>query len=540
MAEPHDIELGATTTMAAKSNYRTESLSSHSNSSELLHEKDIAERSTFFRWFQRAALHCNMEVRGIERVPEDERTASSVYSPAFFWWAVNMVLPAVSIGSLGISAFSLTFWDSTLTIIFFTFLGTLPVAFYSTFGPKFGLRQMILGQIWFGDHLVSRFFAVLNAIGCVGWSALNTIVAASLLHSVNGGAMPAWAGMFVVACGTAILTLFGYKVVHFYERWAWVPTFAVFLVIIACLAKSHTFAPGSLSSGKLEAGNVLSFGATIFGSSTGWATYAADHTVYLPATSSSRKLFLSIFFAISIPLIFTGILGTALMAAAQTTPRLATAYADGGIGGLLYGVMVTNSLHGFGQFCIVLVALSTIAVSCANIYSIAFSVQAISKYFAIIPRVLWTFLGICAFFGLAMGAYYNFEEYMENFMNLIGYWLSIYEAISLSEHFIFRKSSYDAILLPPLLLHAPDDTAVTQEQHAVHRLQLEGNIPPGWAALFAFACGVAGVVVGMYQVWWTGPVAARTSADLGFELAFGFSLAGYLVARPLEKKVFGH
>lgn len=291
--------------------------------------------------------------------------------------------------------------------------------------------------------------------------------------------------------------------------------------IIACLVKSDTFAPGTLASGKLEAGNVLSFGATLFGSVTAWSTYAADHSVYLPPTINSKKLFISVLFGVSIPLIFTGILGSALMASAVNTPRLATAYNDGGFGGLLYAVIVTDSLHAFGQFCLVLAALSTIAVGCANVYSIAFSMQVISEYFAMIPRVVWTFLGICASFGLAMGAYGNFEQFMENFMNLIGYWLSIYEVISFCEHFFFRKRSYDSIL--------PADG----------KLHLHDNLPPGWASLFAFACGVAGVVVGMYQQWWTGPIAKLTNADLGFESAGGFAMVGYLAMRPLERNYFG-
>ncbi|KAK9434390.1 permease for cytosine/purines, uracil, thiamine, allantoin-domain-containing protein [Lipomyces doorenjongii] len=479
-------------------------------------EKDLAAPNSYFANFQRLALKYRMEARGIERVPEDERIDKTVYSPAYFWWAVNMVLSPVAIGALGISIFGMTFWDSTLTIIFFTIFGTIPVAFYSLFGPEFGLRQMIISRFWFGYHGV-KIFAVLNVIGCIGWSALSTVNAASILHSINGGGLPTWAGMLIVATGT-MLTLFGYRIVHFYERWAWLPTFAIFLIVIARLAKSHTFAPGTLATGQLEAGNVLSFGAALFGSATGWATYASDYTVYQKKDVNRTKLFFSVLFGVSFPLIFTGILGAALMAAAVNTPHLLDAYNENGIGGLLYGVVVTDSLHGFGQFCLVVLALSTIAVNCANIYSIAFSIQAISHYCAVVPRIVWTFLGVCASYGISVGAYYNFESYMDNFMNIIGYWLCIYEAISLPEHFWFKGglSGYN-----------------------VEDITHPERLPPGYSTLFSFCCGIAGIVVGMYQVWWTGPIARMIPGDLGFELTFVFTFVAYVATRPLEKKYFG-
>jgi purine-cytosine permease-like protein len=55
-----------------------------------------------------------------------------------------------AIGALAIPVFALGFVDSALTIIFMNFIGIMPVCFFSTFGPKFGLRQMVLSRFWFG------------------------------------------------------------------------------------------------------------------------------------------------------------------------------------------------------------------------------------------------------------------------------------------------------------------------------------------------------------------------------------------------------
>ncbi len=48
--------------------------------------------------------------------------------------------------------FGLTFLESALVIVFINILGIMPVCFFATFGPKFGLRQMILSRFYFGYY----------------------------------------------------------------------------------------------------------------------------------------------------------------------------------------------------------------------------------------------------------------------------------------------------------------------------------------------------------------------------------------------------
>jgi purine-cytosine permease-like protein len=61
-----------------------------------------------------------------------------------------MVVSSFAIGALAIPIFSLGFVDTALTIIFINLLGIMPVCYFSTFGPRFGLRQMVLSRFWFG------------------------------------------------------------------------------------------------------------------------------------------------------------------------------------------------------------------------------------------------------------------------------------------------------------------------------------------------------------------------------------------------------
>lgn len=68
-------------------------------------------------------------------------------------------------------------------------------------------------------------------------------------------------------------------------------------------------------------------------------------------------------------------------------------------------------------------------------------------------------------------------------------------------------------------------------------------LPPGIAAVFAFCCGIAGMVLGMSQVWFVGPIAltageAPYGGDVGFELGFAFAFTSYTIARRFEIRYF--
>ena len=70
------------------------------------------------------------------------------------WLSANMAVNTFATGALAWPVFRLGFVDSVLTIFFFTLLGLFPVAFFSSFGPRFGLRQMVISRFWFGYRVV--------------------------------------------------------------------------------------------------------------------------------------------------------------------------------------------------------------------------------------------------------------------------------------------------------------------------------------------------------------------------------------------------
>lgn len=483
---------------------------------------DGTAEATKLSFLDRIAGALNAETKGIELITDEEKTDDSVVNAASMWFSANMVIAAYALGALGPLIFELNFGISVLTIIFFNLLGLMSVAFFSVFGAEFGLRQMILSRFMLGN-VTARVFALINVVACVGWAVVNSIASAQLLAMVNPGShqCPPWAGILIIVGCTVLVTFFGYRIIHLYERWSWVPNFAVFLVLIACLAKNGSFSNGEWTSGPTTAGAVLSFGSAIYGFATGWTTYAADYTVYMPRTMNKYKIFFSLVFGLSFPLFFTMILGAASARAVMNNPMWMGYYNDNSIGGLTFAILVPDSLHGFGQFCCVILALSTVANNIPNMYTIALSAQAMWEPLAKVPRIVWTLLGNGATIAIAIPAYYKFESFISNFMNSIGYYLAIYSSIALSEHFIYRRGFKG---------YNPEDWDKWDK------------LPIGIAGCCALFVGAIGVGVGMSQTYWTGELGrliGEFGGDIGFELGAGFAFIVYNIIRPLELKYIG-
>ncbi|CAI7634230.1 unnamed protein product [Penicillium palitans] len=504
---------------------------SDSNSNELFdNSSDGAVPGESFEYgdsmyakLQRVAGKFNIEQRGVERVPDSERTDTSYFNIGSMWLAANMVVSSFAIGVLGKSAFSLGFVDAILVCLFFNLLGVMTVCFFSCFGPPFGLRQMVLSRFWFGWWPV-KFIAVLNIIACVGWSAANAIVGAQLLNAVNAN-VPGFAGILIITFCTLFVTFAGYKFVHMYEYWSWIPTTIVFIIVFGTFAHSGDFINIPMGVGISEMGSCLSFGSTVYGFATGWTSYAADYTVYQPKTQSRRLVFLSAWLGLIVPLLFTQFLGIAVMSATAMGDGVNNKYAEGylasGNGGLIAAVL--EPLGGFGKFCLVILALSIIANNCPNIYSVGLTLQVLSRATQRVPRFIWTFLASCVSLAIAIPGYTHFETVLENFMSLIAYWLAIYSGIALVDHFVFRRGFGG---------YRPED------------YDSPDKLPLGIAASAAFAFGIVGVVVGMSQTWWMGPIAKHAGdpafgGDVGFELGFAFSSATYCILRPIELRMTG-
>lgn len=474
----------------------------------------------FLQFINKFGEGMKAETRGIERVPEDQCHDTSLLSPFTIFLSPNLSIAAISTGALGTAAYGLDFWTTLIISVLFCFIGALPVGLYAVFGMKFGLRQQILSRFLVGNY-AARIFALFNVISCIGWNAINSIGAVELLVAV--GPLPPAAGCVIIVVVTLILAFFGYKVIHTYEKYSWIPNFLICFVIIARLKIEGDFTVGKMGTGKTEIGNVLSYISVVFGFVAGWTPSAADYTVYMPPNMPPWKVFWSMVFGLALPSLLTLILGAAMGATTFTNPRMADAYAESSIGGLTYEILVPHSLGRFGSFCCVLLGLSTIANNLPGSYSLSLSVQAIWSEFAKVPRLFWCVLGNVVSLAISIPAYYDFSTAMENFLSIIGYNVSIYLGISLCEHLLIRKnklSNYDLTY-----------DRITKKNFV--------DIPVGYAGFVTMLVGWVLAVMGMDQSWFNGFASRKigeAGGDIGWELCISSTFLVYAVLRPLEMK----
>ena len=451
-------------------------------------------------------LESGIEARGIERVLPHERTHMRVFDNFTMWLSANLVISTVALGALAVPVFGLGFWDSLGVIVAFNILGVLPVAFFATLGPRLGLRQMTISRFSFGWH-GAKIMALFNVAACIGWSAVNVIVGSQIVSSLSGGDIPTWVSILAIAGLTTAVSLYGYRYVHRYERYAWMPMAAIFLIVLFTAGGQMQALPTPVWTMAHVAG-LVSFGGAIFGFATGWSSYAADYNVNQPEDTSRARVFWLTFLGVILPCMLLETLGLGL----STITADAKAAQQGG--GALLGA-VLQPLGTGGRFLLLLLALSVIANNIPNDYSAGLSMQVLGRGFQRINRAVWTLIGAVIYVLIAIPAAAHFNATLENFLLLVAYWLGPWAIILILEHAVFRRGRYNV-----------DDW------------NNPARLPVGWAALVAMAAGLFGVYLGAAQVAFVGPVARLFNPpygmDVGFELGVLFAAVSYLVLRRIE------
>lgn len=453
------------------------------------------------------------EVSGIERVTEDNRQHTQLWDTMWLWWSANSVVATVALGAIN-GFFGLGFWGSVLVIVIFNVLGVLPVAYLSTLGPKTGLAQMPLSRFSFG-YQGAKLPALFNMLACIGWSAVNSIIGASLIVSWSNKAIPLPVALVFLAIITTLVSVFGYFIVHRYERFAWIPMLILFGYVL--FASASHFKLGAVPDFALSGGlglfaGIASFGGAIFGYAIGWSSYAADYTRRQPASTSPRRVFSYAFFGVTIPCIALEILGVLLTStgANSDTP-----------GDLLSGSMGGGAI---ASIVLLLLAFSTIANNVPNDYSFALSTQVLGL--KNIRRWILTIVGAVIYLGLALYLRNKFNQNFQDFLLLIAYWLGAWNAIVLLEHFVFRRGKYP-----------------------VEDYDNASKLPVGIAAVVSMVVGLGIAALGVGQALFIGPLAAALSVckttcganpttdqitDIGFPLAIVAAGILYYVLRRWE------
>lgn len=462
-------------------------------------EHETPQRGVQQIWkrFEQQLVAYNLEARGVTRVEPHERQDLRLlgYSQvAIMWFSVNLAANNITLGMLGPAIFALGFTDACLLSVFGALVGSLVVAYIATFGPKSGNRTMIFSRYVMG-WWPSKIVVLLNIIVLLGYAMIDCVVAGQILSAVSDDSMSIVVGIVVVALIAWGITTFGYQIFHYYERWAWLPQL-IALCILAGVA-GPLFNIGSHSHGDenptTAIGNRISFFGLCLAAAITYGGGAADYFVYYPEHTSSPRLFAMTLLGLICSFTFAFVLGIGLACGTLINQDWEAAY------GISQGALIVEAykpLGAFGSFCGVVVALGLVANLIVPTYSSGIDAQIFGRWAGAIPRVIWNTVGVIIYTVCALAGRAHLAEIFTNFLALMGYWVSVWIAITLEEHLVFRWK------------HGFNWDAWNQKK----------KLPLGLAAFVAFVIGWIGAILCMSQVWFIGPLARQVGthgADVG-------------------------
>lgn len=416
---------------------------------------------------------------------------------------------------VGTMSFGLGLRDATLVILFFTLASTVPVAYLCTWGPKTGMRQLVQARFSFGKYFVS-LLVLLNLATLTGFCVVDSIIGGQALSAVKEGkALDATAGIIIIAVLALGICFCGFRVLHVYERWAWIPALIALIVTTGCggqgLSKQVTVAAAT-------APQVLSFGGLVASFMLPWAALASDFSTYMHPQAPSLRVAAYTYTGLALPTILLMVLGAAMGGATPNMPEWEAGYEDNAASGVLAAML--HPAGGFGRFVTVILAFSMLGNLSATMYSITLNLQMVAPWLFRIPRIVFSLVITGIIIGVAIEAAKSFFLNLENFIGVIGYWSAAFIGIVVSEHQLFRGNNF--------VHYTKDETAWDDVS----------KLPAGVAAIGAFVVSFGLIIPSMGQTWWTGPIAEKTG-DIGLEVAIVLSALLYVPLRWIERKRFG-
>jgi purine-cytosine permease-like protein len=267
-----------------------------------------------------------IETRGVDRIPDDERTARPLDLFRVSFGGANTFATCV-LGAFPI-LFGLSFWQGLAATVLGLLVGALILAPLSLFGPLNGTNNAVSSSAHLGVHgrIVGSFLSLLTAIAFFSisvWSSGDALVGGAhrlvglpetdLMHGV---AYAIFAGLVLVVC------VYGFRFMLFVNKIAVIA--ASLLFVLGVFAFAGEFWPSFIGAALIVLSNPVSFGA-----------FLGDWSRYIPAGTPRRRVMAAAFLAQAATILpfFFG-LATASIIATRAADYLDPA-APNYVGGLL-------------------------------------------------------------------------------------------------------------------------------------------------------------------------------------------------------------
>jgi NCS1 family nucleobase:cation symporter-1 len=378
----------------------------------MVHKSDpgssALEASTFGGRMPAGSGDMAIETHGIAPVPEDNRYGTP-WRLFTVWFAPQMNITGVFTGSLAI-VFGLGFWLGLLAMIIGTVLGSLPVAYLSTWGPRTGTGQLPASRMAFGATVVLP--AIVQWLSSIAWDGLVGLFGGEALSVLLH--VPFWVGVLIVLALQGILGIFGYELIHRVEAVMTVVLIVTFTVLtIKLLSGNHQIVtPPTVHHGDLVGAFVLEVTVAL-SLAISWASYASDYSRYLPSSTSRKPVFWYSLGGIVLSYIIIQAIGIAgaKVLGAETAEGVRSVMGGGFLGGL----------------ALVVIGLASVGSNAMNDYSGSLALQTVGV--RVRRPVSAVVVTVIAFFLILWMHGGDTASRFQNVLLFVGYWIPAFVAV---------------------------------------------------------------------------------------------------------------
>ena len=434
-----------------------------------------------------------VETHHIDMIPAGARHGKP-WQQLPFWAGANINVFNVVLGGV-VVAIGLTFWWAVIAIVTGTLAGAMFIALHATQGPKLGVPQTIQSRGQFGFYGAAFLFPCVLLLN-IGFIAAQLVIEATAGNGVISSiSIPEW--IVIIAVPATAIGIFGYRWIH---RTMQVTVAVVGISMIIMLIQGIRF--GSLPAKETSMtaptiGLFLAGAALLVIDMLSWAPFVSDYTRYLPADTSGKRLFWTIYGGNVITTVLSCVLGAYL---AALLPDLSPVAAIGKIS---------------GKWALVMLVLSLIGSDTLNAYTGGFQVLAFGNMWRRFKSVsIWLrvvpFLAVMAA-GVLLGVI-GYKHFVSNLSNFLDVLLTIFipwSAVNLTDYFLVRQGNYDvtAFFIP----------------NGVY-----GKF--AWRGIVAYAIGLAAQWPFVSQPDYVGPLVSHLGgADISWLVGFFVSAIAYLI-----------
>jgi NCS1 family nucleobase:cation symporter-1 len=370
-----------------------------------------------------------IETNDILPIPAAERHGKA-WHLFTVWSSPNLEFATIFIGALAIFA-GLNVWQAILALALGNALAAVTHGWFSSWGPRHGVPQMVLSRAAFGLRGNILPSATSTLVAGIGWFAVNTTSGAFALSSLTN--LNVQVSVTIIILVQVIVAFVGHNLIQKFERYAFFYLAAVFAVVAAIIISQGNYSANVSTDfkwGAFSVGVALAYGYT-----QGWTPFAADFTRYLPANTSPRAVGLAA--------------GLGNFTATTLLMSVGAIAFSGVVGeGLPTTAFVSTLPAWLGVLTLIGIAVGSVSANVLNIYSgtMSFIAAGVKLGFKTRRAIMVVLAGVIGG-GLSYFAVEdNFRFLFELFLLTVGYWLAPWVAILVVDRLLRKGQDIDKLI----------------------------------------------------------------------------------------------